>query len=102
MVNAACAVPSLATGNNISHFIATAPNKLDHFITNICVGKLSSFFIAVAVNTVMNLNPSDRTYNPETKECETFNYGGCDAGASKNRFKTQELCQATCVPKEEV
>jgi hypothetical protein len=42
------------------------------------------------------------TFNPETKECETFNYGGCEAGASKNRFKTKELCQATCVNKEEV
>jgi hypothetical protein len=42
------------------------------------------------------------TYNKETNECETFTYGGCEAGASGNRFKTKELCQATCLKKDKV
>jgi len=35
-------------------------------------------------------------FNQETNSCETFIYGGCEAGSSQNKFKTQELCEETC------
>jgi hypothetical protein len=33
-------------------------------------------------------------HNPETKECEPFDYGGCNATA--NHFETLAACQAAC------
>lgn len=33
-------------------------------------------------------------YNPQTRRCETFNYGGCRGNA--NNFKTVEECQRRC------
>ena len=33
-------------------------------------------------------------YNPATKSCETFVYGGCRANG--NNFKTEHECKQTC------
>nr|BAS31066.1 protease inhibitor6 [Samia ricini] len=33
-------------------------------------------------------------YNPSTKECESFTYGGC--GGNSNRFNTKPECEEAC------
>jgi hypothetical protein len=33
-------------------------------------------------------------YNPKTRSCEKFYYGGC--GGNANNFETQEACEKTC------
>lgn len=33
-------------------------------------------------------------FNADTKECETFNYGGC--GGNENNFQTLEECISEC------
>ncbi|XP_041432954.1 collagen alpha-3(VI) chain isoform X2 [Xenopus laevis] len=35
-------------------------------------------------------------YDPETKSCTRFWYGGC--GGNENRFSTQKECENTCIP----
>jgi len=35
-------------------------------------------------------------FNQNTKRCESFIYGGCEAGSSENKFVTKELCEQTC------
>ena len=35
-------------------------------------------------------------YNPVTKECERFVYGGC--GGNGNRFSTKDSCDWVCHP----
>ncbi|XP_067682195.1 carboxypeptidase inhibitor SmCI-like [Haliotis asinina] len=35
-------------------------------------------------------------YDPETKKCRRFYYGGC--GGNANNFKTKAKCEETCVP----
>ena len=35
-------------------------------------------------------------FNQNTKKCESFIYGGCEAGSSENKFVTKELCEQTC------
>ena len=35
-------------------------------------------------------------FKQDTNTCETFVYGGCEAGSSPNKFETKELCQTTC------
>jgi hypothetical protein len=36
-------------------------------------------------------------FNPKTKKCEEFLYGGCDGVVP---FETQEECQATCIDQQ--
>jgi hypothetical protein len=33
-------------------------------------------------------------FDVETKECRTFQYGGCDGNS--NKFETREECELTC------
>ncbi|XP_015036113.2 chymotrypsin inhibitor SCI-I-like [Drosophila pseudoobscura] len=35
------------------------------------------------------------TYDPKTKECREFIYGGC--GGNRNRFITKKQCEDMCV-----
>lgn len=35
-------------------------------------------------------------YDPETKSCARFWYGGC--GGNENRFNTQKECEKLCIP----
>ena len=35
-------------------------------------------------------------FKQDTQTCESFIYGGCEAGSSKNKFETRELCVQTC------
>ena len=35
-------------------------------------------------------------FNQETNTCESFIYGGCEAGSSQNKFVTKEVCEQTC------
>lgn len=37
-------------------------------------------------------------YNPSTKRCETFVYGGCQG--NMNNFETLEACENTCKPQD--
>ena len=35
-------------------------------------------------------------FNQNTNACESFIYGGCEAGSSQNKFVTKEVCEQTC------
>lgn len=35
-------------------------------------------------------------FKQDTQTCESFIYGGCEAGSSQNKFVTRELCVQTC------
>lgn len=35
-------------------------------------------------------------YNADRQACEEFTYGGCEAGSSPNKFRTEELCLSAC------
>jgi hypothetical protein len=39
------------------------------------------------------------SYNPDTKQCESFDWGGC--GGTGNRWATQKECEVTCNVKPE-
>lgn len=39
-------------------------------------------------------------YEPSTRACENFIYGGC--GGNANNFETVEACEAKCVEREPV
>ena len=36
-------------------------------------------------------------FKQDTNTCESFIYGGCEAGSSQNKFVTKELCDKTCI-----
>ena len=36
-------------------------------------------------------------FKQDTNTCESFIYGGCEAGSSANKFVTRELCEETCI-----
>merc|ERR1712038_899125 len=35
-------------------------------------------------------------YNSNNGQCETFIYGGCEAGSTSNHFKTKNDCEVIC------